>query len=129
MKERIEDELKLLRTRFSKVEYREEGHWFLLPEYPAPAGMWTNDAPSICFQVPTGYPGQKPYAFYVRQPFALGNGAPVNNIAASSEPPFDGEWLKFSWDMPDWRATDDLASGYNLLNWTLSFQARLQEGA
>lgn len=129
LKTRLEQELILLKQRFQAVVFREEGDWFLLPGYPGPAGVWNCDLPDVCFQVSTAYPGQKPYAFYVKKPFGLLTGTPPTSVADSNEPPFEGQWLKFSWDMPDWQATEDLASGYNLLNWALSFRARFEEGA
>jgi len=128
MNERIEQELQLLRTHFPKLEYRDEGRWVLLPEYSGPPALWTVDRPDVAFQISSSYP-QKPYAFYVRQPFELKDGKDVQNATASSDPPFGAEWLKFSWDMPEWRATADFQSGYNLLNWALSFRKRLEEGA
>ena len=131
MNERIEQELQLLRTHFPRLEYREEGRWVLLPEYLGPPSLWSSDKPDVSFQISASYP-QKPYAFYVRRPFellGLEEGQSVQNVAESSDPPFGGEWLKFSWDMPEWRAASDLQSGYNLLNWALSFRKRLEEGA
>lgn len=129
MNERIEEEFSLLRGQFSQLEYRDDGHWILIPKYKGPEDIWTESKPDICFQIPPGYPGQKPYGFYVRLPFALKAGGQINNATPSSEPPFGGDWLKFSWDVPDWRATSDLRSGYNLLNWVLSFRGRLDQGA
>jgi hypothetical protein len=129
MTERLDQELDLLRGRFPKLQYHQEGGWILTPEYPGPEGIWSLATPDICFQVPPAYPGQKPYGFYVRLPFALSAGEEINNATASDEPPFEGPWLKFSWDMPDWLATSDLHSGSNLLNWALSFRKRLEEGS
>ena len=128
MTERIDRELELLRQHFSGLEYVADGQWFFIPGYGGPEGVWTETNPDICFQVAAAYPGQKPYAFHVRLPFALAGGAEIKNATASDEPPFEGQWLKFSWDMPEWRATVDLQSGYNLLNWALSFRQRLDEG-
>jgi hypothetical protein len=129
MNERIEAELGLLRHHFRVVEYRDADRWVLIPKYRAPEGIWSVSDPDICFQIPPAYPGQKPYAFYVRLPFALRTGGQINNATPSQEPPLEGDWLKFSWDPPDWRPTSDLRSGHNLLNWALSFRQRLEEGA
>ena len=129
MNERIAQEVDLLRSQYSRLEHREEGIWFLLPEYEIREGVWTTNLPDISFQVTTKYPGQKPYGFYVRLPFSLASGEEIKNATPSDDPPFTGAWLKFSWDMPEWQATSDLQSGYNLLNWALSFRKRLDEGA
>lgn len=127
--DRISQELELLRGHFPELEYKEDGQWFLLPKYGGPVSIWTTDEPDICFQALPDYPGQKPYGFYARLPFALADGGEIKNATPSEEPPFEGKWLKFSWDMPEWKATSDLQSGYNLLNWALSFRRRLEEGA
>lgn len=128
MNERISAELELLRSHFADLQYDEEGRWVLLPRYPAPAALWTKVNPDVVFQIPMNYP-EKPYAFYVRAPFSLVSGAEPQNVTESGEPPFGERWLKFSWDLPEWQATADLRSGYNLLNWALSFRRRLEEGA
>lgn len=129
MNERIAQELQLLRTRFPKLDYREEGQWVLLPGWRTPGGVWDYPSIHVCFQIPQGYPGQKPYGFYVTPRIALKDGRQPINVTDSDEPLFAGEWRKFSWDAPEWRATSDVATGCNLLNWVLTFQHRLAEGA
>jgi hypothetical protein len=129
MNDRITAELDLLRRYYPDLEYREEGRWVLLPRYTAPETIWEQSEIALCFQIPPAYPGQKPYGFYVRPRIRLKSGATINNAGESSEPPFPGEWLKFSWDVPDWRPTADLQTGANLLNYVLTIQARLAEGA
>jgi hypothetical protein len=131
MSARLEQELELLRRHFPTLEYVAEGHWIRLPGQPLPPGLWNERQVDICFQVPPGHPGQKPYGFYVRPQPTLANGAAILNTTQSSEPPFPGAgaWLKFSWDVPEWNATSDIRSGSNLLNYALTFQDRLTEGA
>lgn len=129
MNERIAQELELLRSHFTDLAYREEGQWVLLPHFRAPANLWDRDSIAVCFQIAAGHPGQKPYGFYVSPRILLLSGQEVLNRTDSTEPPFPGEWAKFSWDAPEWRATADLRSGSNLLNWALTFSHRLDEGA
>lgn len=129
MNRRIEQEIALLRRWFSEVEYREADRWILVPRYPILEGVWDHDAVSVAFQIPPGYPGQKPYSFYVTPRIRLKSGGGPNNCTDSADPPFEGQWWKFSWDVPDWRATADLQSGSNLLNYALTFRDRLDEGA
>jgi len=127
MNGRIEDEIRRLESRF-RVEYREEGNWILIWQYPVDLGLWDADQVDIAFRVPDGYPGVKPYGFYVRPRIRLESGETPASSTEANEPPFGGEWLKFSWDCPDWRATADAGSGDNLLNWALTFARRLEEG-
>ncbi len=130
LRERVDKELQLLRTRFPGLQTTEQkGVWLLISDYVLPEGIWVQDKHNLCFQVPTGYPGTAPYAFYISPQPKLCGEQQINNITpAVTEPPFPGEWVKFSWSMPEWRAAD-IQSGYNLLNFALSFQKRLKEGA
>jgi hypothetical protein len=129
MGNRIHEEIHLLRQYFQDLVYHEETRWVLVPRYMIPPGMWDRDEVAVCFQIPPGYPGQKPYGFYVSPRVQLRGGGAVKNRTDSSEAPFAGEWAKFSWDMPAWHATADLQTGSNLLNFVLTFRARFEQGA
>ena len=128
MGDRIQEELQLLRQRFPGLEFWEDGRWVFLPHYTLPSGIWERDEVAVCFQIPPGYPGQKPYGFYVSPRVQLKGGGEVKNRTDSAEPPFAGEWAKFSWDLPAWHATADLQAGSNLLNFVLTFRARFEQG-
>jgi hypothetical protein len=130
MQARIEQELGLLRRHFPNLEYLEEGHWIKIPSYSMPPG-WNKVAVDVIFQVAIGYPGTPPYGFYVGAGLRF-KGQGLNNYTepAGKQPPFEGTWGFFSWAPADgeWRATADLSSGCNLLNWVLGFSARFNEG-
>lgn len=130
MKDRIEAELKLLRQYYPDTEYREEGNWFRIPAYPVTATAWNVDSVAVAFQAPIGYPGQPPYAFYVRPGLRVKNTdqRPGNYEEPAGGVPFDGVWGKFSWQQENWRATADAVSGSNLLNFVRTFADRFQEG-
>lgn len=83
----------------------------------------------LALQLPPGYPGNGPYGFHVSPPLELQCGGKIQNATASSEPPFPGTWLKFSWSLPEWKATADLRSGFNMLNFVLTIRKRLEQGA
>lgn len=127
MSSRIEDELTLLRGTWPDIEYRKDGRWVLLPSYSMPGTCAQPDA-AVCFQIKPGHPGDPPYAFYVRSPISPRGGGGFQRSSPSSEPPFPGEWIKFSWSPEGWRATADPRNGSNMLNFALSFRDRLQEG-
>lgn len=129
MSQRIEQELDLLRRQYPDLQYSEADRWILLPRYELPRGVWDRESAQVCFQIPSGYPGNKPYGFYVSPRIKLADGTDPKNCTESQEPPFAGAWLKFSWDPPEWRATADLRTGANVLNWVLTFRARLEQGA
>ncbi len=130
MEERIEQELALLRSRFPDLEYKEEGRWVRIPSYPVPEG-WNRSATGVAFQIPPGHPGSPPYGIYVPGGLMFKGERPNNYTEpASNQPPFGGTWGVFSWAPQDgqWRATADLVTGSNLLNWVLGFADRFREG-
>lgn len=127
--DRVQGELELLRKFFSDVEYIEQNQIIIIPKYKLPDGIWHINEARIAFMIPSGYPGQKPYAFYASPELKLkGNEAQkVTNCEPCQLPPLDGIWGKFSWDAESWQPTSDLSSGSNLLNFAMSFKDRLRE--
>ena len=87
-------------------------------------------ATDIAFFVRDGFPSIGPYGLHVPAGLRIGDAVPKNyKEPAGDRPPFDGEWGTFSWESADWRATADVRSGHNLLNWALGAANRFREGA
>jgi hypothetical protein len=131
MQERINQEIGLFKTRFPNLEYRPDGRWFRIPEYPLPSG-WNFSIIQLAFTLPAEYPGGPPYGIYVPTGIRFRGQVPGNYTEqAPNQPPFAGTWGIFSWTTLDgaWHATADLTKGSNLLNWVLGFQRRFEEGA
>lgn len=129
MEDRIQQELTLLRSRFPKLEYQEEGRWIRIPNYPLPEG-WNLPTTDVAFQIPVGYPGTPPYGIYVPAGLTFSGASPDNyKEPAPTQPPFGGTWGIFSW-APEgpWRATADIVSGSNLLNLGMGFADRFRQG-
>ena len=129
MQERMQDELNLLRQRFSSVEYRQEGRWFLIPSYPLPQG-WNRETTDVAFQVDAGYPVTQLYGIYVPAGLRFQGVVPDNYTEPVDNPPFEGAWGLFSWypDGDSWRPSDDIHKGTNLLDWVRGFKRRFDEG-
>jgi hypothetical protein len=128
LEERIQKELDLLRTRYD-VAFSEEGRWGRISAYPLPPG-WNRSSTDVVFQIPVGYPGTPAYGIYVPVGIAFNGQTPESyQEPAPSQPPFGEQWGIFSWQ-PDgeWRATADIVSGSNLMNWVIGFAARFREG-
>lgn len=121
---RVEAELELLRTRFPDVQFRDP--WVLVPTYPVPDVGWGLKVAKVAFRFLPGYPGTKPYAFWVQPMLKIRTATPPN-ATESTEPPFGGTWTQFSWDCPEWTPGPDVSSGTNMLHWALSFTERLRE--
>lgn len=130
--DRVEQELTLLRSRFSDVEYIAAGHWVLVENYRIMRAGWSPGVTDVAFQIPVGYPGTQPYGTYVPSGMRYLNNMPANyQEPATNQPPFGGSWGIFSWAPGDgqWRPTTNLITGTNLLNFVLGFNDRFSEGA
>ncbi len=132
MTNRIAKELALLKAVFSDVEfYENDSGWFRIPRYAVQYGCWKQTEVAVCFQVPAGYPGDAPYAFWVSPPLRQANNdaVPANNYQEPSATPFPGTWGKFSWSHENsWKPGAEPGAGSNFLNFVLSFRDRFREG-
>lgn len=130
MRERIKQELTLLRRRYVKLEYRPEGQWVCIPDYPLPTD-WNRAVTDVAFQILTAHPGVPPYGIYVPAGLTFNGQRPDNYVEpAPTQPPFGGTWGIFSWAPADgeWRPTADPQTGSNLLDWVVGFATRFREG-
>jgi hypothetical protein len=130
MPDRIAEEMALLQSHFPKATLHETRKWVLIPDWLLPPEVWSYAKVTICFQIPDNYPGQAPYGFYVSPPdIRLKNGKSIGNASPVNDPPFGGQWLKFSWQNQGWIPSADLKQGSNLLNFVNTFRDRLKEGS
>ena len=130
MRDRIAQELAVIRQVYEGVEYREEGDWFFVPSYPLPGG-WNRDTTEVAFQVIVSYPVQPPYGFYVPMGIRFDGKIPDNySEPVDNAPPFGGQWGFFSWapEDGDWMPGIDVSRGTNLLDWVKGFALRFREG-
>lgn len=135
--DRIEGELDLLRKFYPDIEYDESAKIFVIPTYTIQTDFWSSKTVRLAFQVPSGYPGQPPYAFYIEGGLKLREKSDQaadqhvdkipSNYAECPLPPFGGTWGMFSWAHENWKPTADLSSGSNLLNFVQSFKDRFAE--
>ena len=126
---RIEDEVKLLRTRFPDLVFLEEGNWVRLPKIALPTG-WSMMPIDIAFQFPqAGYPQTAFYGFYVPSGLRINGGVPQNfTDPAPSQPPFpDLKWAFFSGNPDPWDPKREIGAGSNVVTWTNSIANRFRE--
>lgn len=134
MRERIAEELELLREFYPSVEHRQQGgeDWFFIPDFPFPAGWQVAGVDLstglVTFKVGASYPTAEPYGFAGPAGLTFRGAAPGNPGSAVS-PPFAGQWQHFSWAPEGWRPAANVREGANLLAWVRSFKIRLAEGA
>ena len=128
MRERLAQELELLRKLFPDVQYMEDG-WFKIPNHPLPPG-WNRANTDVAFLARPGYPGTPPYGIYVPAGIQYQGSVPTNySEPANPMPAFGGQWGILSWSVDSgWRPTADLVSGSNLMNWARGIAERFKEG-
>lgn len=128
MRDRIAQELELLKKHYPEVQYMEEG-WFKIPNYPLPAG-WNRERTDVAFWARPEYPGTPPYGIYVPVGIQYDGKVPTNySEPANPLPPFGGQWGILSWSVDSgWKPTADLVSGSNLMNWARGIAGRFKEG-
>lgn len=135
MRPRIAEELELLREQYGEVEHAEAAgeDWFKLPRYQLPPGWRLGDEAvdqvPVAFPVTAAYPGAAPYGFLAPADLNFEGKGPLNAKSPPKAPPFEGNWMHFSWSVEDWRATDAVRKGSNLFAWARSFRQRFKEGA
>lgn len=130
MDDRIKQELKLLKKEIPNLRYREEGRWIFIPAFRLPENIWNKSETAVCFQILPAYPGEPPDGFYIEGGIRLKDtNEKPDNYEEPTQTPFEGTWGRFSWQQNNsWRATSDLTSGGNLLNFVRTFKDRLSEG-
>ena len=129
--ERMEEELTLLRNRFTDAEFVSEGRWVRIPNFPLPEG-WSAKQCDLVFQIRDGYPVTCPYGFYIPSGLTFNGSRPSSNAQdpAQNQPAhFGGAWAFFSGEPETWKPSKDAATGTNLVTWTSSISQRLREGA
>jgi hypothetical protein len=126
MQEWIEHSLATLRSRWPDLVHVAEGNWIIIKNYLLPIG-WGRQSAEIAFQIPAGFPGERPYAFWVRDGLRLANGDKPSNSEYSSDVPRDGQWLKFSWELENWQPGSVPGEGMGMLHFAHSFKHRLAE--
>ena len=127
MQDRIDHELVLLRQRYRGLEYRQDGHWISIPAYPLPEG-WNRSSTDVAFQIPIGYPGTPPYGICTPEGLLFNSQTPDSYTPANPMPPFEGAWVRFSWQPDGWQPAAEVTAGSNLLNWVVGFAERFRQG-
>ena len=135
MRPRIAQELALLRQQYGEVEHTEVAgdDWFKLPRYHVSPGWRIGEEPveevSIAFFVTAAHPEPAPYGFLGPSGLNFSGATPGSTGKPPKTPPFEGDWLQFSWSVENWAATNDVQKGSNLLAWCRNFTRRFEEGA
>ena len=126
---RVRDEIELLRARFPKLVFLEEGFWVRLPDISLPKG-WSSSPIDVVFQFPpAGYAENPFYGFYVPSGLRINDTTPQNfTDPAPAQPPFDDtKWAFFSGSPDPWDPRPEVHAGSNVMTWTQSILDRFRE--
>ena len=126
MKERILQEIALLKGKYPNLQHGENHDWIMISDYALPEG-YNRKATRVLFLIPPTYPHTPPDNFYVDSGLKFGNGNPLTNYGEGSAIPFGGAWGRFSWHPEEWQSAPDVKSGDNLLTFVRSISIRLRE--
>lgn len=130
MQPRLAREAELLMQAYPALKH-DGGSWFLIPDYPLPAG-WNRTQTEVAFQVPAGYPATPPYGIFVPAGIKFGDAAPSSYTdPAANQPPFPGTWAIFSWAPGDgeWQVPfTEVIGRASLLSFVRGFAVRFAEG-
>jgi len=132
--DRLQAELALLRTAYPDLVHvvADDGvHWVKIPNYPLPAGWYSNGIPCASVEAALRIPtqaAQAPYGFLVRPVIQLANNAAPSNYSPNVATPWGSEFAQFSWSpLGPWIPKTDVTAGANMLNFARSFADRLGE--
>ncbi|KAA3645716.1 MAG: hypothetical protein DWQ07_12315 [Chloroflexi bacterium] len=126
MNRRLQEELRLLRIRFSELEQAPEGEWFIV-RWPLRTG-WNKDEVRVLVQIPVGYPTSPPDNFYTDLDLRLANGQMPSNTSPN-QVIAGQQWLQFSYHLEanTWLPHADVSKGHNLLSFLDGVGQRLNE--
>jgi hypothetical protein len=125
---RITEELKLVTRHFGGCETDLDLSWLVIHDWPLPSG-WSRPSTPLAILLPPAFPSIPPDNFYVASDLRTSSGATPGNTSSPNSvslPP--GDWLCFSWHLEvNWRASNGIERGDNLLTFCESIATRLGE--
>jgi len=126
MKERIMEEIELLREKYPSVQTGDNLDWLMIPDFPLP-GHWNRPQTKLLFLIPPSYPHTPPDNFYVETGLRLVNGNKPSNYNEGAGVPVGGSWGCFSWHAEKWQPSSSSSEGDNFLSFIKSVNIRLRE--
>lgn len=126
MKERIEEEIELLRAKYPNLQHGENFDWIIIPDFPL-QGHWNRPRTKLLFLIPPSYPHAPPDNFYVETGLKLKNGGDPSNYNEGAGVPVGGAWGCFSWHAEKWQPSSSVKEGDNFLSFMRAVGIRLRE--
>lgn len=124
---RIDQELDILRRRYTKVECGDNYQWIIIRDFTLPQG-WNFQKTNFMLEIPSAYPATPPDKFYVDEGLKVKatDKSPVSYTEGVEK--FGKKWGRFSWHIEgEWQPHADPKKGDNLLTFVLRAERRLKE--
>ena len=128
MRERLKQEIELVKKMYESVETDPECMWVIIKNIPLPHG-WNCDQVDILIKIPSGYPATAPDNFSAESKLRLENGGRPNR-AKNDEAVGGRDWIMFSFHFDsaeEWQPDADIEKGHNLLTYIEGIKGRLSE--
>jgi hypothetical protein len=119
MRERILQEIELLKKQYLNLRHGDRLEWVLIPEVLLPTGRFNMERTPMLFSIPTGYPQTGPDNFFVDAGLRLKDGSSPaafnqGSQSSSGNALAPGNWGWFSWHPQNWRPAATIEGGDNL---------------
>lgn len=126
MEGRIQKEFEMLSEKYEVIDKDPSFQWILI-KYKLQPG-WNKEDVEILLLIPAGYPSTKPDNFYVPHGLAAANpSVQIQNCGNCDLKILGRTWLQFSFHVEEWRPSEDIVSGHNLLTFMAGVVQRLTE--
>lgn len=126
MKERIQQEVKLLQKKYGALECGPNLEYVLFKEFKLPSG-WNRDVSELLVIIPAGYPSTPPDNFFIPVGFRLASGSSPSCYSEFVSH-IGRQWGQFSYHVDgEWHPTSNILEGDNLLSFMIKVLDRLKE--
>lgn len=127
MKDRLDEEIALLRKEYQAVRHGENYDWVVVEDVQLP-DEYNRDGTDVLVFIPSGYPETPPDNFFVPNGLQLSNGGQIDNFSKNHQTHEGGQWDRFSWhEEAGWSPSKDVEDGSNLLTFMGTVEDRLEE--
>lgn len=127
MRNRLDQEVALLRKQYPGVRHNQNFDWVVVEDVTLSAG-YNRDTTDILLIIPAGYPETPPDNFWVPPGLRLENDGQPDAFNPNHRTHEGEEWDRFSWHEDDgWAPSKDVKDGSNLLTFMRTVEERLEE--
>ncbi len=129
MMERRRQELALVGERYGPLTVAEDLSWFIVEEFPLPAGVYNRPSTRLLYFIGPAYPQTPPDNFLVPAGLRTAAGEPPGKGYKENQEHLGEKWGVFSWHCKGWNPAPGVHEGDSLVTFLLTAEERLREAA